>query len=97
MVNIEGLKKEDVLRSLYNNAKVQGRKFSQMKNKDMCESEAKRIMMHCRESGVFYFDRIYGRTMNIDLKSDIGFDESLYDSDNGSGVAQRAIDELRAC
>ena len=95
IVNIEGLKKEDVLRSLYNNAKVQGLGVLQMKIGDMTESEATRIINHCKESGVFYFDYLHGRVMKIDLRSDIEFDERLYDRDNGEGSAQRVIDILR--
>jgi len=40
MVSIEGLRKGEVLASLYNNAKVQGMGFLQAKEGDMSEQEA---------------------------------------------------------
>ena len=41
------------------------------------------------------FDYLKGRVMKVDLSSDDGFEEWLYDRDNGNGAAHRAIDELR--
>lgn len=43
-----------------------------------------------------YFDYLYGKIMKVDLKSDDGFEEWLYDCDNGVGAAQRTIDFLRS-
>lgn len=45
--------------------------------------------------GGTYFDYLYGRVMKVDLSSDDGFEERLYDRDNGKGAAQKVIDALR--
>ena len=40
------------------------------------------------------FYHVDGKIMKVDLRED-EFDDRLYDRDNGIGVAQEAIDELR--
>ena len=39
-----------------------------------------------------YFDYLKGRVMKVDLSEDDGFEEWLYDRDNGEGAAQSALD-----
>jgi hypothetical protein len=90
MVKIEGLKKADVLKVLYNNSRPLGMGFLQYEAKDMTTSEAEELLKNqtC-------FDYLKGRVMKIDLSSDVTFEEWLYDRDNGKGAAQRAIDSLK--
>lgn len=84
MVDIKGLNKAEVLASLYNNAKPQ---FDQ---KPMSVDEAEEVLKETTD-----FDYLKGRVMKVNLSSDDGFEEWLYDRDNGYGAAQRAIDALR--
>jgi hypothetical protein len=90
MVNIKGLKKSTVLIALYNEAQVQGMGIFAPFQKQITEDEAEEMLKRST-----YFDYLNGRVMKIDLKSDEEFEEWLYDRDNGSGSAQRIIDELR--
>ncbi len=103
MINIKGLNKADVLKSLYNNSKskLQGKLDERMAKlglfgylKDMTTEEAQSILDEMGEEK--YFDYLNGRTMKVDLTSDIEFDGSLYDRDNGEGSAQMAIDKLKS-
>lgn len=89
MINIEGLKKAEVLKVLYNNSKPLGLGILQFENTDMTTEEAEELL-----EDQTYFDYLKGRVMKIDLKSDVEFEEWLYDRDNGQGAAQRAIDSL---
>lgn len=90
MVDIKGLNKAEVLVALYNNSKPQGLGFLHFESKDMTVSEAEEILKQTTD-----FDYLKGRVMKVDLSSDDGFEEWLYDRDNGSGAAQRAIDTLK--
>jgi len=89
MISILGLKKEEVLKALYDRAKVQGLGFIQMVPGDMDIEEAKGYLKKYT-----YFDYLKGRVIKIDLSRDDEFDERLYDRDNGAGAAQRAISHL---
>lgn len=90
MINIEGLKKSEVLAALYNASKPLGLGILQWQPGNMSAGEAEKLLEKCT-----YFDYLYGRVMKVDLTSDVEFDEWLYDRDNGPGAAQRAIDMLR--
>lgn len=90
MINIEGLDKGEILRQLYNNAKWQGFGIIQFDPRDMGIEEATMIIKKQT-----YFDYFLGRSMKVDLESDIEFEEYLYDRDNGEGVAQQVIDSIR--
>lgn len=92
MVNIRGLDKADVLRVLYNNARVQGMGFLQALPGDMSKEDAQELVKDRHNP---YFDYLHGRVMKVDLSSDEEFDPRLYDRDNGSGAAERAIGSLR--
>ena len=91
MIDTRGLNKADVLTALYNNAKPHGLGFLHYKPEDMTRKQAEKIL----ESGQTYFDYLYGRVMKVDLKSDDGFEEWLYDRNNGTGAAQKAIEGIR--
>lgn len=90
MVDIKGLNKAEVLAALYNNSKPQGLGFLHFDAKDMTVAEAEEILKQTTD-----FDYLKGRVMKVDLSSDDGFGEWLYDRDNGNGGAQRAVDALR--
>lgn len=90
MINIQGLNKSHVLRELYNNSKVQGLGIFQVKDLPMTTEEAEELLVNQN-----YFDYLHGKVMKISLLGDIGFEELLYDRDNGKGKAQKIIDDLR--
>lgn len=90
MIDIKGLNKAEVLAALYNNSKPQGLGFLHFDPKEMKAAEAEEILKQTT-----YFDYLKGRVMKVDLSSDDGFEEWLYDRDNGNGAAERAIDSLR--
>lgn len=90
MVDIKGLNKAEVLAALYNNSKPLGLGFFHFDAKDMTVAEAEEILKQTTD-----FDYLKGRVMKVNLSSDGGFEEWLYDRDNGNGAAQRAVDALR--
>lgn len=90
MIDIKGLNKAEVLAALYNNSKPQGLGLLHFDPKDMTVEEAENILKETTD-----FDYLKGRVMKVNLSSDDGFEEWLYDRDNGNGAAQRAIDTLR--
>ena len=90
MVDIKGLNKAEVLAALYNNSKPQELGFLHFDPKEMTVAEAEEILKQTTD-----FDYLKGRVMKVNLSSDDGFEEWLYDRDNGNGAAQRAIDRLR--
>lgn len=91
MIDTRDLKKAAVLAALYNASKPQGLGFLQFDPAPMTEKEAEEVL----KCGT-YFDYLKGRIMKVDLKNDDGFDERLYDRDNGLGAAQRAINRIRS-
>lgn len=90
MIDISGLSKPAVLAALYNASRPLGMEFLSYTPTNMTEQEA---AAHLADSP--YFDYLNGRVMKISLKDDTSFAEHLYDRDNGSGAAQRVIDQLR--
>ena len=90
MVDIKGLNKAEVLAALYNNSKPQGLGFLHFDAKDMTVAEAEEILKQTTD-----FDYLNGCVMKVDLSSVDDFEVWLYDRDNGSGAAQRAVDSLR--
>jgi len=93
MVSTKGLSKAAVLAALYNASRPLGMEFFQFDPSPMTEEEAAELLENMKPNA--YFDYLKGRVMKVDLKNDDGFDEWLYDRDNGAGAAQRAIDALR--
>lgn len=89
MINIKGLDKARVLVELYNHSHQQGLGMLQVAKKITVE-DARKLLEEDT-----YIDYLYGKVMKVDLSSDEEFDERLYDRDNGEGMAQRVIDNLR--
>lgn len=90
MVDTKGLRKSAVLAALYNASKPQGLGFFHFDPAPMTEGEAEELLKTST-----YFDYLKGRVMKVDLSNDDGFEEWLYDRDNGNGAAQRTINQLR--
>lgn len=90
MVDIKGLNKAEVLAALYNNSKPIGLGFLHFDAKDMTVAEAEELLKQATD-----FDYLKGRVMKVNLSSDDGFEEWLYDRDNGNGAAEKAISSLR--
>lgn len=90
MISIKGLDKAAVLKALYDHSHVQGMGFF------AAVPEGYVTLEHCREllSNTTYFDYLYGRVLKVNLDKD-GFNEALYDRDNGPGAALRAINSIR--
>lgn len=86
MLDIKGLDKAEVLKALYDSSHVQGMGFLQ------AVPEGTVTVDHCREllKKSTYFDYLYGRGLKVDLSGD-EFDERLYERDNSSGSAARAL------
>lgn len=91
MVLYEDLTKEEVLCALYNNAKCQGLGFLHYQDGDLTIEDAEKLLKTTN-----YFDYLYGRVLKVDLSDDLGFEEWLYDRDNGEGSAQKSLDDYRA-
>ena len=80
------MNKAEVLAKLYNNAKPQGLGILHYDPKNMTLTEAQELL----DSGQTYFDYVKGRVMKVDL-SENELDPYLYDRDNGTGAAWRAL------
>ena len=89
MINIAGLNKEDVLRVLYDRAKVQGLGILHAKPGNMTNEESKALLADSN-----YFDYVNGRVMKVQIEG-LNLDPRLYDRDNGAGAAEAAINTLR--
>lgn len=94
MVSTKGIEKWKVLKALYDNAQPQGMGFLQYDPAPMTEEQAKRLIESGDQYGL-YFDYLKGREMKVNLSDDDGFDERLYDRDNGKHAAERAINKIR--
>jgi hypothetical protein len=86
-INIAGLNKAEVLAALYNASKPQGMGMLHYDPKPMTTDEASSLV------GQGYFDYLKGRVMKVSLSGD-EFDPWLYDRDNGTGAAARAISHI---
>lgn len=88
-LDISKLDKAAVLATLFNNSKQQGMGFLHARGKlPLSKEEAAELLQ--QET---YFDYLHGRVMKVDLSGD-SFDPWLYDRDNGSGAAERALKTL---
>lgn len=87
-MDISRFDKADVLRLLYNRARVQGMGIFQARNGDMSHEEASELL----KTGT-YFDYVHGRVMKVDL-SGTELRTDLYNRDNGVGVAEEALEPL---
>ena len=81
MVLYGDLSKAEVLCALYNNAKQQGIGLFQRSDL-MTLGQAEKLIGQTTN-----FDYLYGRVLKVDLLGDKGFEEWLYDRDNGKGAA----------
>jgi len=90
VIDITGLDKRDVLAALYNKSRPLGMGFLHHTPDDMTREEAGELL-----EKQTYFDYLRGRVMKVRLDSDTGFEEWLYDRDNGKGAAQSVVDGLR--
>lgn len=88
MIDIRGLDKAEVLAALYNASHAQGMGFLHFTPERMTKEEAANLL---KETS--YFDYVKGRILKISLQTD-DLEERLYDRDNGSGAAYRALEEL---
>ncbi len=97
LINIQGLDKAEVLALLYNNTKTVGmRLFDQSAHNDqsgltMTIERAKKEII---ENPRLRFNYLYGKAIQVDLSKD-SFDPTLYDRDNGPGLAKVLIASLR--
>ena len=91
MVNTKGLSKAEVLVALYNASHPQGMGYLFAEDGDMQIAEAQKIVQ-----SQDYFDYLKGRVLKVDLSNPNGFDERLYDRDNGYCAAERAIERALA-
>ena len=90
MVRFDGLSKAEVLAALYNRARCQGFGVLEFKKAKMSVEQAEILL-----SQQTYFDYIKGRVLKVDLSGEEGFDERLYDRDNGEDLAQMAVDDYK--
>ena len=90
MVKYDGLTKVEVLCALYNNAKSQGLGLFFFQKGNMEIEEAEKLLQYGTS-----FDYVKGRVLKVDLSGDEGFEEWLYDRDNGEGSAQQALDDYK--
>lgn len=88
-MNIARLDKAEVLAALYNGSKQQGLGFLDDHGRIKMTIEEAREELKRNT----YFDYLHGRVMKIDLSKD-ELDTWLYNRDNGSGAAERIIEEL---
>lgn len=91
MIDIKGLNKAEVLKSLYDHSHIQGMGFLQ------AVPEGTVTVEHCAEflkQCNYYVDYMHGRVIKVDLDGD-SFNEALYDRDNFPGAAAKAVDEVR--
>ena len=91
MVDIKGLDKARVLKSLYDHSHVKGMGVMQAVPTGFVTVETCAKLLEAQT----YFDYLYGRVIKVELSGD-EFDERLYDRDCGDGAAQRAVDSVRA-
>jgi len=88
MISTKGLSKAEVLATLYNHSKTKSAYGCDSKPMTSAEAE---VLLKTTTA----FDYVRGRMIGTDLTRNNEFDERGYDSDNGKGAAQAAIDETR--
>lgn len=93
VIGIDGLSKADVLAILYNLAIAKGDRIKEYDPSSMTPENARRYLEgHGSE---IYIERIKGRALKVDLTSDLSFDATSYDIENGNGAADIAVSSLR--
>lgn len=91
MATTHGLKPEEVLCALYSQAQSPGYGALNRRSGGLTLEEARSVL-----SGGSYIDYLKGRVMKVDLSDLSTMEVYLYDRDNGSGSAQRALDDYFA-
>ena len=87
-IDISKMNKCEVLAKLFNASKAQGMGFLQPgHDQQMSLQQAEKYL---DDSGSGYFDYLNGRVMKVDISGD-SLNPGLYDRDNGSGAAARAL------
>lgn len=105
MIDIKGLEKGAVLKALFDASKQQGMGLYDRSGAEPIRLEDATEIVQARtrtqrnaqtlsQETTCQFDYLRGRVLKVDIGGD-AFDPRLYDRDNGSGAAFRAIDELR--
>ena len=89
MIDTNGISKWKILKALYDNSRPLGLGFLHYTPEPMPEKEARELV-----KDQTYFDYVRGRVIKVNLENPDGFEEWLYDRDNGPGAAQRVIAEL---
>ncbi len=99
MINIAGLDKAEVLAALYNRAQALGMGLLHYDPTPMTPEEAKEILdgticdLSPGAKNYPFFDYLKGRVMKVNIAGE-ELDERLYDRDNGTGAAFRALEQL---
>lgn len=88
-IDIRGLDKAEVLKALFNNSKQQGMGFCDPTGAVPMNIEDARQYV----AKTYYFDYLRGRVMKVDIGGEL-LDPWLYDRDNGTGAAKRALAPL---
>lgn len=86
VINIKGLDKAKVLKTLYDHSHVQGLGFLQAVPDGTVTLEHCQMLLERQR----YFDYLYGRVLKVDLSGD-ELNVRLYNRDCGEGAAERAI------
>jgi len=87
-IPLVGLDKAEVLAALYNASSPQGLGMLHFNPTPMTRAEAAELLEQYTR-----FDYLKGRVMKVDLSGD-ELDPWLYDRDNGTGAAERALTAL---
>lgn len=88
-MDISDLDKVQLVKALYDRAKVQGIGICQQRSGSLSDSEARKAMAKG------YIDYLGGRVMKVDLSGD-SLDTYLYNRDNGPQAAEKVIQQLRS-
>lgn len=91
MVDISGLDKAAVLKTLHDNTRPLGLGRLHARNVTIEDARADIADFGKRRLSFEYYN---GRPLKVDISGD-SFNELFYDRDAGPGAAQRAIDSLR--
>lgn len=94
-MNIARIPKATLLVALFNQAKPQGLGFLVATTMEMSEAEAQVLIDRSKKAKLpLRYDYLEGRSCKVDITTD-EFDPWLYNRDNGEGVAERVVKELR--
>ena len=85
MINISKCSKVAVVKALYDNSHPQGLGAFHYRSEPLTLEQGEEFL----KNGT-YFDYLNGRVMKVDVGGDV-LDPTLYDRDNGTGAAYRAL------